>query len=293
MRNKGPIYLTLTILFFSTYEVVSKTVVGYIDPIQVNFIRFLFGGLILLPLAIRDIRRNNIKLLLKDYIFLLALGMLSVGISMNLLQNGINLTRANLAAVIFSSNPLFVALISALLMRESLPPVKMLGLLIGFIGVAFTFAGEGSINSTFYNGILFLVLAALIFGLYTVVGKKIATRIGSLAMNSLCFIFGSLSLIPVLLIKDIPLFSFDPVIWPQIIYLTVFVTGLAYYSYFLGLSMVDTSLGSMVFFVKPLLASFLAAVVLGEKLSLNLIFGTLLVLVSIYVVQRVVNKQSG
>lgn len=57
--------------------------------------------------------------------------------------------------------------------------------------------------------------------------------------------------------------------------------------------MVDTSLGSMVFFVKPLLASFLAAIVLGEKLSLNLLFGTLLVLVSIYVVQRAVKGQSS
>lgn len=293
MKNKGPIYLTLTILFFSTYEVVSKTVVGFIDPIQVNFIRFLFGGLILLPLAIRDIRRKNIKLLLKDYIYLLALGMLSVGLSMNLLQYGITLTRANLAAVIFSSNPLFVALMSALLMREYLPPAKVLGLLIGFSGVALTFAGEGSMSNGFYHGVLFLVLAALTFGLYTVAGKNIATRIGSLAMNSLCFIFGSLSLMPLLLIKDIPLFSFDPVIWPQIIYLTVFVTGLAYYSYFRGLSMVDTSLGSMVFFVKPLLASFLAAVVLGEKLSINLLFGTMLVLVSIYIVQRVVGEQGS
>lgn len=286
MNKRGFIFLGITIIFFSSYEVVGRTLVGRIDPVQLNFFRFFFGGLILLPAAVIDLRKYNIGIGGKDLLHLALLGILMVGISMNLVQHGINLTRANLAAVLFSSNPLFVALTAVCLLGEKLGWKKIVGLTAGFTGVVITFAGDGSSGTTYYQGITCLLLSSLTFGVYTVAGKKITLKIGSPAMNSLTFILGSLALIPVLLFRHLPLFSLDPEIWPQMAYLTVFVTGLAYYCYFKGLSMTDTSLGSMVFFLKPLMASLLAAVVLGEKLTWGLALGTCMVLGSIYLVQH-------
>jgi hypothetical protein len=95
-----------------------------------------------------------------------------------------------------------------------------------------------------------------------------------------------MALIPFLLWRHVPLFTFNPAVWPQILYLTVLVTALAYYCYFVGLSLLDTSLGATVFFVKPLLAALLAAAVLGERLTPGLATGALLVLASICLVQR-------
>lgn len=213
------------------------------------------------------------------------LGLLLVGVSMNLLQFGLNQTKANLAAVLFSSNPLFVALTAALVLDERLGLMKLLGLGAGFAGVAIIFMGNGSSGSVYYHGIIYLLLSALTFGIYTVLGKKITMKVGSLAMNSLSFILGSLFLIPVLLFEHLPVFSISMNIWPQMLYLTVFVTGLAYYTYFKGLALTDTSLGSMVFFIKPLLASLLAAISLGEELTWGLVCGTGIVLSSIYLVR--------
>lgn len=89
------------------------------------------------------------------------------------------------------------------------------------------------------------------------------------------------------------MFAFDPRIWLQLAYISVCVTGIAYYTYFLGLSMTDTSLGSTVFFAKPVLASILAAVALGEQLSWNLGTGILLILVSTYLVQQAVKSKAA
>lgn len=286
LKNRGFIYLGITIVFFSTYEVVSRTLTGRVDPFQVNFLRYCCGGLILLPAALVELKKRKTVLKARDYLSLAWLGLLMVGISMNLLQYGINLTRANLAAVIFSSNPLFVALAAALLLGEHLSFLKIGGLLAGFLGVAVTFVGNGGVGAGYYQGITCLVLSALTFGIYTVAGKKIALKNGSLAMNSLTFLFGSLSLVPVLLLRKVPFFQLNTGVWPQLLYLTVCVTGLAYYCYFKGLSMTDTSLGSMVFFIKPLLAGVLAAITLGEKVTGGLILGTLMVLASIYLVQK-------
>ena len=293
MQRRSFLYLTVTILFFSTYEVVSWTIAGAIDPIQLNFLRFFYGGLLLLPLALQDLRKRQLRLNTKDLALLALLGIFNVGLSMNLLQFGINLTQANLAAVIFSSNPLFVALAASLLLGERLSITKLAGILVGFGGVYLTFSGEVAAGSSFYTGIGLLVLSALTYGITTVAGKSITLRMGSLAMNACSFLFGSAALVPVLIWRHTPVFAFNLSLWPQLIYLTVLVTAVAYYCYFVGLSMLDTSLGATVFFVKPLLASLLAAVVLGEKLTPGLAFGILLVLGSIYLVQRGTGMRSG
>lgn len=293
MQRKGLFFLTVTIFFFSTYEVVSRTMIGAIDPIQLNFLRFFFGGLLLLPLALQDLKKRQLRLSLKDMLLLAMVGIFSVGLSMNLLQFGINLTKANLAAVIFSSNPLFVTLAASLLLRERLSLTKLGGILVGFVGVYLTFSGEVTVNNGFYTGIVLLVLSALTFGIVTVAGKSITLRLGSLSMNACSFLLGSITLIPVLIWRHTSVFAFNASIWPQLLYLTVLVTAVAYYCYFVGLSMLDTSLGATVFFVKPLLASLLAAAVLGERLTSGLVFGILLVLVSIYLVLRGARLTNG
>jgi drug/metabolite transporter (DMT)-like permease len=287
MQHRGHLYLAVTIVLFSTYEVVGRTLTGLIDPFQVNFLRFFFGGLLLLPLAIRDLRRRRSGLLcFKDFVLLALLGILNVALSMNLIQFGINLTQANLSAVIFSSNPLFVALAASLLLGECLSITKLAGILTGLAGMCLTVSGVVTPGKGFYAGIALLLLSAATYGIYTVAGKSITLRLGSLAMNACSFLFGSLSLVPVLALRHTPLFTFNPSIWPQLLYLTVLVTAVAYYCYFVGLSMLDTSLGAAVFFFKPPLASLLAAAVLGEQLTPGLIFGMILVVASIWLVRR-------
>ncbi|NMA69653.1 MAG: DMT family transporter [Desulfitobacterium sp.] len=291
--KRGFIYLTLTIMLFSTYEVVSRTLVGKIDPAQVNFIRFLFGGIILSPLALLEIKKSQTKLTGKDLVQMALLGFLLVGISMNLLQYGINETQANISAAIFSFNPIFVALVAAILLREPLGLKKILGLCVGFAGVAIIFFSYDNGGQLYLHGLIYLVLAALAFGIYTVLGKKFTLKFGSITMNAVTFLFGSLLFIPFLLWRGIPLFSISLDIIPQIAYLSVFVTGLAYYSYFKGLGLTDTSLGSMVFFVKPPLACLLAALTLGEQLTWGFALGTLIILTSIYALQEKPKKATS
>lgn len=108
-------------------------------------------------------------------------------------------------------------------------------------------------------------------------------------MNSYSFIIGSLILLPVLVSSERPVFAFDYSGIFQVAYLSVFVTGLAYLTYFMGLSITGASSGSLIFFVKPALASIIAVLFLKESASLNLIFGTILVIVGIVIVVYYVN----
>lgn len=278
----GYFYLVCTIIFFSTYEVVSKTLVGRINPIQINFIRFLIGGILLFVLLAL---KKDIKINTKDLFWAGIVGIINVVISMSLLQLSIYVSdsKASVVAVIFSSNPIFVAVFAGLFEKEKIGLYKVLGLSIGVIGLLTIFFEKISLSVSDYKCHILAILSAVFYGLYTVAGRKLSMKIGSLKMNSYSFIIGSIALLPFLIAFDLPVIRFDYSSIFQVVYLSVFVTGLAYYTYFKGLSIIGASSGSLVFFIKPALASFIAIIFLKEQPTVNLALGTILVIFGIMV----------
>ncbi|HYE12543.1 MAG TPA: DMT family transporter, partial [Patescibacteria group bacterium] len=67
----------------------------------------------------------------------------------------------------------------------------------------------------------------------------------------------------------------------KVAYLGIFLSGIAYITYMEALKLLSASKGSMVFFLKPVLASTLAVVFLRESLSIKTVAGMLLVLTGI------------
>ena len=116
-NTKYFLYLLCGVLMFATFEVVSKSTGGYISASQLTFYRFLIGGVILLPFALRDLKVHHIRFSPKLILTFLVTGFLLVFISMNLCQVGLSHTSASLVAVLFSSNPLFVSLFSSMILK--------------------------------------------------------------------------------------------------------------------------------------------------------------------------------
>lgn len=276
----GYLYLFNTVFLFSTYEVVSKTLVGKVDPFQVNFIRFFIGGLLLFLFLLWKGEAGVGK---KDLLLLGTVGVVNVVISMNLLQLSLYVqgAKASVAAVIFSSNPIFVFAFSALLDKEKLRLNKVVGLLLGTLGILAVFVDKLDFKSLDVKSPLLALLSAVCYGLYTVIGRKASMRVGSLKMNAYSFLIGSLCLLPLLLLFKIPVTALDPSGLPQLAYLAVMVTGAAYLTYFMGLSIMGAGKGSLVFFIKPVLATLLAILFLKERASLSLLSGTGLIILGI------------
>lgn len=125
--------------------------------------------------------------------------------------------------------------------------------------------------------------SAASFGLHTFLARRVGVRVGSLKMNAYSFLAGSIVMIPSMIFFRIPFFALDPADIPAVLYLSIFVTGLAYLMYFKGLAVVGAGRGSLVYFVKPVLAAVLAYGVLGESLSASAILGAVLILCGIAV----------
>lgn len=285
MEGKSIIYIVLTAFFFGTLEVASKLGGTSFNPIQLVFLRFLIGGILLLPFAISDLKKRKYKLSKSDLLYLLALGVICVCISMAMLQYGVGRISANLASIIISMNPLFTMIFARFIVGEAFTKRKALVLGISFGGLiivlnpATLFSGDIDLA-----GVAITLVAAISFGLFTAMGKLRLDKIGGMAQNSLSFLFGCAVLFVVMVIGKIPVTQgITTQNLPILLYLGIFATGAGYYCFLKAIAISGPSNASLAFFIKPVLAPVMAFLVLGEKFTWNLIVGIVIILIGSYI----------
>ncbi len=275
-------FVILTALLFSTMEVACKVAGNDLDPFQLTFLRFLIGGLILLPFGIAEMNKKGIELNHKDLLKLLGVGTIGIPISMVLFQIGIMNCNASSASVMFSINPLFTMVCAHLLTSEKVTKQRLAALAVGIIGLVFIIrpwdVQEG--NTVFGAGCL--LLAAITFGFYTVTGKLVSQKIGSVAQAGISFLMGAAVLLVIIIMMGRPVLDGVTDNIPIILYTGIFVTGLGYYSYFTSIRLSDATTGSFAFFLKPALAPIIAVIVLRETILWNTLVGIGIILIASY-----------
>ena len=281
----GLLCLLTTVVLFSTLEAVSKGILDRARAFQITFWRFLTGGLLLWVLCAV---RRDIRIERKDVGAMVLLGFIGATLSMNLLQYSLSLpgTKASVVAVIFSSNPVFVFLFQSLKDRRRLTLRQWAGLGVCVLGLAALFMQDLFTGVGNPVALLLVVAASALYGLYTVRGRELAVKYGSLKYNAYTFIAGSVLMIPVLLVMKLSLIPTDMSILPTIGYLSLFVTGIAYWTYFTGLKKLGADKGSLVFFLKPPMATLVAWVLLGEMPGPALIASVALELAGLWLVTK-------
>ncbi len=279
------IYCFWAIFFFSTIELVGKLIGKGISPLLITAYRFTIGGLVLLPFAVYHCKKSNLKLHFTDYLHMAYPGVINVAISMMFLQLAVYFGKASMAGILVSTNPLFVAIFAYLLLKEDLDRYKILGIVVGLGGIFLIIIGEKQLllgDANLLLGTLFGLLAALTFGFNVVLSKKYIKKYGNFLFNTVAFFSGAFVLLIAGMVLGIDItFSFSLKNWLYIIYLGLFVTGLAYILFFEGLKHISAATGSMFFFLKPALASIFAVLILKEHLSPSQVVGIVLIILSL------------
>ncbi|HOO75672.1 MAG TPA: EamA family transporter [Tepiditoga sp.] len=288
---KSWIYLIIAIIFFATIEVATKPYTGVFDPLQLTFLRFFFGGLFLLLYI--TLTRKKYTLSLRSILLMGIIGSFNSIISMSLLQLAVKFSNASTAALLISSNPVFVVILALFILNEKINRNKILSMAFGITGlliISFSSSAGDSIS-----GLIFGILASLTFALYTVLVKKFIKNIPSEVFITYSFLISSVFFYIILKIAKIPVFAFDygrPGIIPTLIYLSVFVTGIAYIFYFKAFEALDASKASFSFLLKPIIAMIFAYYFLGEVPAMQKIIGTMFIIISIAFIAFSKNKKS-
>jgi len=275
--NRSYLYIAIAVIAFSTMELAGKVIASQLNPFQLTFLRFLIGGLILLPFAIKEINDKNIRLSIKDFFYFAWAGFLCIMVSMSFFQLAIVYTKASIVAVIFSTNPIFTIPLAHLFLKEKITKSTFFALAASLAGIIFIINPLDTTPDL--KGIIFAILSSLTFSLCSIAIKIRVGKYGALPLNCLSFILGDLMLFILLLYSRIPITKgLNSGNIFTVVYLGVFVTGIGYLCYFLAMAETSAATASMVFFIKPALAPLLSFLILHESIPFNTLAGIAFIL---------------
>ena len=128
-------------------------------------------------------------------------------------------------------------------------------------------------------GNTFLLVAAVTWALYSVLGGRVSSRYDALVTTAYATGFGALFTLPLVPweLASTPMGSLDWPIWTGILYLGIVSTAGAFYLWNRSIAHLGASLPGLLFFAQPVVGGLLGATVLGEVLSTSFFIGGALV----------------
>lgn len=180
--------------------------------------------------------------------------------------SSVRLTGVAIASVVaIGSAPVFSGLIEWIFLK--MRPTKVWGISTGLAitGCMFLFItkGEVSINPI---GVLYSLVAGLIFALYTMNSKSLLQKEDAISVVAMTFSLSALLLTPFYFILDVS-WLWDAGNVGIIFYLGIATTSIAYVLYGWGLRKIPASSALTLSLAEPTTAALLGVVVVGEVLS--------------------------
>lgn len=257
-------------------------------------IRFMLASiLIFIVMKFKNVRIQTDKLSLRLY-FLMGFG--SFVIPFALVYWAEQFVPSGLASVLFAVYPFFVLLFSYMIIpSEVISFSRIVGIVFGFAGIVTIFYDGLQVNlSSYIWGMLAIVLSAIMQAGIAVTLKKFGHHLHPLSMNFVPMLLAGFSLIIVgWRVEDISRLNFDSKAIFSVIYLAAFGTVLTFTSYYWLLKRVSVVLLSLIAFITPIIALIIGWLLFDEKLSMRVMFGSILVLTGLLTANLSTFKRMG
>ncbi|MGB9979173.1 DMT family transporter [Methanobacterium sp.] len=291
IKNNGTLLvitgLILTNIFWGASGVAVKIAQLQLGTFEIVALRFIAAMPLLIIVTVLWKGWEALRIDKKDLPYIAILAFMGIPLEFLLQVTSLAYTTATCFTLIFSLSPFFIIFASAILIGEKITKHKTIGALIGFIGVAFIITNGSLAVPTNLLGDAVAIMANIVWALYTVLGKPINEKYSALTVLNYTFIFGALELLPFYLISPgLSPVEFTGSTWIAMIFLTIFCSLIAFLLYNYGTEKLPASIAGMFIYVQPLSGVALAALVLGESITVYTILGTFLIIYGIYEAER-------
>ena len=274
--------LILATVFWGGTFIAGRLLAQDMGPFSAAFLRFLVASLILGAVAMRT-EQGFPAIRKEQWLWVTLLGLTGVFAYNILFFLGLKTVVAGRASLIVATNPIFITLLSALLFKDRLTPLKGVGILVCVLGATVVIS-RGDPILILQGGVgwgeLFLLGCVGSWTAYSLLGKRAMRDLSPLTAVTWSCIIGCILLLPPALAEGLltNLSGFSTVDWASIVYLGVFGTGLGFYWYYQGIKAIGTTRAGVFINLVPVSAVLMGVFILGEPLSPSLLVGALLVL---------------
>jgi len=294
--------LTAMILIFGSNYTVLKIALKYSDPFVFAFLRTAIGSVLTIPLSIyaltnmrkRDEAKGEVKVAVpkdrKTFLYIFLFGITSSTFFFGFWYSGEIFVSASVTSVLINTNPLFVVIAAYFLLKEKVSRLQILGLAFGFAG-ALLVASNGSLSQLSGNmrGYTLLFLSAASYGGSIVVYKKYLTAFEPITVNMMQLFFAALGLLAWIAVSNPEAFvsaHYNSTYLIALLYTTIFGTVIANLIFMALVRERGPTWFSMWLFLNPVAAVAISSIVLGQTLTIVQIVGMLLVVFSIYEINK-------
>lgn len=278
-RADAVVFALLGFMWGSSYLFIKIGVEEGLTPFTLITLRLLIGFALLVSVVL--IARERIPPFGRIYGHLFVMGAINIAVPFSLITWAEQSVDSSVAAILNAAVPLFVLLIAAVFLHdERLTTNRVLGLVVGFIGVATlvgfdpadlasgNLAGEiALVGSTISYAVGAVYARRHIHGLRPMIPALFQVFFGLVIVSSLAFIF-----------EDPLGTTFTTASLFAVIWLGLLGSGFAYLAFFRLLSHVGATRTSMVAYLLPLYGIVLGALVRNEPVDASMIVGTALII---------------
>ena len=283
------ILVLLSLIWASAFFNIKIATYSY-GPITIAFLRIFFGMIPVLLLCFY--KKIKIEVFSKDWKWFAAIGVINLVIPFFLIAYGVQKVQSNLAAILMSTTPISATILAHLFIdKEKINLVKILGVILGFLGIVYLFSENLLIN----DENLFSALMILVGSTFYVIGGILTLKISHKKNENVTasiLIWGTIFVCPISLIIEQP-WNLNPSLEStlSLIYLGVFPTGIAWLLRFMILKRNGLVFQSQVAYLIPIFGVILGYLFLNELVTSKILISLFIVILGIYFVKKSGDKK--
>ncbi|HEY4208365.1 MAG TPA: DMT family transporter [Puia sp.] len=286
---KKGIVAWITLLFcnliWSFHFTSIKLTQAQVGPYFTVWAPMLLATIFLAPFVIKDFKKGKKKL--KDVLVFVQLGALGAFPSQVLMTYGTQYSLASNAAILVLALPVITAVFAFLILKEKMNRLRWVSFAIAIIGVILCSTNDirqTDLSSKYALGNLLIFLAIVGNAYYNVGCKKIAERFTEMEMVFYTYLVLVIMLTPLVLYYEPGMFAkvphFTVKTWLGMASLTLFHNFLSMLLFFKVLKFLDATQVALSNYMITFMGLPIAAVFLGETLSVQSVIGGVLVLLA-------------
>lgn len=287
--SKEYIFALFAVFFWSFNVIVSKYFSNSFTPWQLSFGRWFFAMIVILPFTFSDIIKYR-KEICKNFAFILSSSIIGIMFQNTFIYIAGHTISAIDMSLIGVLGPIFLIVFSVIFLKEKIKAEQMFGLIITIFGLVFVISRGNLINLKKFDfkiGDLWMLASSIFFGIYGTFMNKKPKELSEILILSVSIIVGVILMTPffVLSLNINPIFPLSNKFIFVMIYMGVVNSLIAFLLWNTAINKYGSIKIGIIYYLMPIFSMIESHFILGEKITINQVYGGLLVILGISIIQ--------
>ena len=234
------------------------------------------------------------KVATRDYFIFIAAAFFGVALNMLTFFKGLSYTTPIHASVIMVVVPILVLIMSAIILKEKVTSLKVVGVVLGLSGaLVLTLYGKSAVaTDNILLGNLLVFINAVSYSIYIIIIKQLTSKYHPFTFIKWLFLFGLIMVVPFgyTELSSVEWVTFKPYTYFSVAFVIIAATFGTYILNPLALRQLRASTVSTFLYLQPVIAGIFAILMGSDTLNTTKLIAAVLIFIGVYLVSKPVKK---